>query len=58
MSISSPTTVDFWQARLSQWWPHHLYFVTATTVFYSLNFLSRQDSGLASLTSRGDPAYK
>jgi hypothetical protein len=45
--------VDFWQARMLQWRPHHQCGATAAAVFFFAK--SRQDSGLASLTSCNSP---
>ena len=45
-------TVDFWQARPTQLRPHQGDAATAATFYFSK---SRQDSGLASLTSCGGP---
>ena len=47
------TKVDFWQARLPQWWPNQKGVAAATSAFYSAK--SRQDSCLVSLTSHGGP---
>ena len=41
-------TVDFWR------WSHHRHAAAAAAVFYFAK--SRQDLGLAGLTSRGGPA--
>ena len=35
------TSVDFWQARRSEWWPHHQQAIIAAATFYSAR--SRQD---------------
>ena len=35
------TSVDFWQARRSEWWPHHQNAIIAAAMFYSVR--SRQD---------------
>ena len=37
--------VDFWQARLPQWQPHHRYAAATPTTFYLTKF--RQDCGFA-----------
>ena len=45
--------VDFWQARLPQWQPHHRCAAATPTTFYFTKF--RQDRGFAGLTSRVGP---
>ena len=49
------TTTDFQQERPPQWRPHNWHATTATTAFCSAK--SRQDSGLASLTSHVSPEW-
>ena len=46
-------TIDVWQARRPELWPHHRRTTTAAAAVYSAKF--RQDLGLAGLTSRGGP---
>ena len=46
-------TIDVWQARRPECWSHHGRTTTAAAGVYSAK--SRQDLGLAGLTSRGGP---